>query len=193
MALELGAPAMVYPKHLPANQGVEQAGLAALELADHRDLQPKGLEAAGCFGGLVGDLGHTQKLGRLSQSGRHSSECRVDRAGGLDTCLHLHLPVPRRRLQGQEPSAGRRSQRAPSLGRATHNPSTQVGRRGQVAAVGLAGQAARPQDGGEPISLPGNDLGWVPTLREVLILLAYARHRRSCLPPSIPKRIWPTC
>jgi ABC-type transporter Mla MlaB component len=38
-------------QHLPANQCVDEAGLAALELADHRDLQPQGLEATGCLGG----------------------------------------------------------------------------------------------------------------------------------------------
>ena len=78
---------------LSANQRVEQAGLAALELADHRDLQPQGLEPAGHLGGQVADLGYAQQLGRLGQSGQHPDQRRVDRAGGLDPCLHLHLPV----------------------------------------------------------------------------------------------------
>jgi hypothetical protein len=76
---------------LPANQRVDQARFAALELADHRDLEPQSFQATGRLGGQVGDLGHAQQLGRLCQPNQHPSQ--VDRAGGLDTCLHLHLPV----------------------------------------------------------------------------------------------------
>jgi hypothetical protein len=40
---------------------------AALELADHRDLKPHGLEPIGRLGGELVDLGHAQQLDRLGQ------------------------------------------------------------------------------------------------------------------------------
>jgi hypothetical protein len=93
---------------LPAKQRVDEARLATLELADHCDLEPQGLQPAGCLRGQVGDLGHADESRRLGQGRQHPLQHRSNRAGGLDTHLHLHLPIPRRRLQGRshQPEGG---------------------------------------------------------------------------------------
>jgi hypothetical protein len=53
-------------QHLAAQQRVDQAGLAALELADHRDLKHQRRQPAGGLGGLLGDLGGAQPVGYLA-------------------------------------------------------------------------------------------------------------------------------
>jgi hypothetical protein len=78
-----------------ANQRVDQAGLAAFELADHRDLQPQGPQPIGRLGGQVGHVGHADSSRCLRQGRQRPLQHWINGAGGggVDTRLHLYLPV----------------------------------------------------------------------------------------------------
>jgi hypothetical protein len=54
-------------QHLPANQRVDQAGLAAFELADHGHLQPQGPQPTRRLGSQVRHVGHADSSRCLRQ------------------------------------------------------------------------------------------------------------------------------
>jgi hypothetical protein len=87
-------------QHLAADERVDQARLAPLELADDGDLEVQRLQPAGRLGGLLAELAGAEQPRRLGQGRQRLDERRApDR---------LHVSPPGVRLPAvQEPSARR--------------------------------------------------------------------------------------